>query len=168
MTRNYDYVRFTYQEPIERYAQDALAKAAARAVAKQSRWLPNGVTPNLGFAYRVIDNTYASSDPWGDGDNWSFNTRLEIIAFPIIAQTPRGFRIWRGGSEDSPETRFVSRDWTKCWANETPEGALRDYAERRRRQASIYEARAGKARGLERDARCLLERAQTYVKPKED
>lgn len=156
ISKNYDHVRFTYQEPIERYAQDALAKATARAVAKAVRWWPTEGLPDLGYAYRVIDNTYASSDPWGDGDDWTFRTRMEIVAFPIIAQTPRGFRIWRGGTEAQPETRFVSRDWAKCWANETPEGALRDYAERRRRQASIYEARAGKARSLERDARRLL------------
>lgn len=156
ISKNYDYTRFVYEEPIERYARDALLRAAERAVAKASRYWPEGV-PVLGHAFRVIDNTYASSDPWGD-DDWTFNTRLEIVAFPIITQTPSGFRIRRGFRRDAPETRFVSRRWTKMWASETPEGALRDYAERRRRQASIYEARATKARNLEQQARSLLKK----------
>lgn len=164
MSRDYDYVRFVYEEPIERYQNDALTNAATRAVAKAQRWWPSE-TQVLGHAFRVIDNTYASSDPWGDSDDWTFNTRLEIVAFPIIVQTATGFRIWRGGTPEHPETRFVSRNWTKMWASETPEGALRDYAERRRRQASIYEARASKARNLEKDARRLLKCDQKAQEP---
>ena len=156
ISKNYDHARFVYEEPIERYARDALPRAAERAVAKAARWWPEALQV-LGHAFRVIDNTYASSDPWGDGDDWTFNTRLELVAFPIIARTATGFRIHRGGRHDAPETRFVSRNWRKKWANETPEDAMRDYAERRRRQASIYEARAAKARSLEQQARSLLE-----------
>lgn len=150
---NYDRVRYAYETPIPRYQRDGLAKAAAEAAVRASRWHPE--REDLGYAYRVIDATYSTCiDP--DGDVYGSSTQLEIIAFPIVKKTDSGFRIWRGGSKELPETRWVSFAWNKSWASLTPEGAVKDYIARKKRQASIYEARANTARVMQREAERLL------------
>lgn len=148
---NYDHIRYVYQTPISRYGRDALAKAAQQAVERAVRW--HGA--HEVFAYRVIDATYSVCvDP--DGDVFAPSTQMEIIAFPVVKQTDHGFRIRRGGSEEHPETRWVSFNWHKSWASLTPEGAVKDFAARKSRQASIYTARALKAENLRREAQQLL------------
>lgn len=155
MRIQYDTIRFVYATPIWPHTRDALATAATAAVrlseVNHSRF---GVVAD-GYAFRVIDNTYSTRiDP--DGDVYGSRTQLDIIAFPVIKHTPQGFRIWRGHNGHGDETRFVSHHWTKSWAALTPDGALKDYAARRRRQAAIYEARAAAARAQERAADALL------------
>jgi hypothetical protein len=152
MYTDHDRISYLYETEISRYEPDALAKAAARAVERATR---NIGPSDLGYAFRVIDNSYSYvSDP--EYDAYSVTTKLEIIAFPIVKLTPTGFRIRRSGADENPETRMVSGAWTKQWASRTPEAALRSYIARRKRQASIYEARAATARELAVRAEYLL------------
>lgn len=153
---DYDSIRYVYATAIHSHGSAPLHSSAAlailRAAVNHERF---GIEAD-GYAYRVIDNTYASCvDP--DGDVWGSRTQLEIVAFPVIKRTKDGFRIWRGHNGRSDETRWVSHRWNKTWAALTPEEAVRDYAARRKRQASIYEARAAKARHLVEEATHLLD-----------
>lgn len=154
---NYDHAKFVYETPIRRYEQDALAKATQQAIERCQRNHERFGIKAEGYAFRVVCNRYASSSGYDD-DDWVISSQLEIIAFPIIKRTPTGFRIWRGHNGRFDETRLVSRLWTKTWASDTPEGALRDFAARKKRQASIHDARAKNARHEEREALALLEK----------
>jgi len=145
MRDNYDYIRFVYETPIRRYAKDALPTAQALAIARSKAKHARFGIETDGYAFRVVATRYSVCvDP--DSDEYSTNSQLEIIAFPIISRTPTGFRIWRGHNGRCDETRFISRKWNKRWASETAEGALRDFIARKQRQASIYENRAHVAR----------------------
>lgn len=155
---NYDRMKFVYETPIRRYEHDALAKAAQQAIERCKPSHERFGIEAEGYAFRVVCNGYASNSGYDD-DDWVISSQLEIIAFPIIKRTPHGFRIWRGHNGRCDETRFVSRLWAKTWASETPEGAVRDFAARKKRQASIHDARANAARHEEREALALLNKS---------
>jgi hypothetical protein len=153
MYRDYDNTRFVYETPVGR----DLTGAAERACDRSAK--SHGYDIVGGFAYRVIDNSYAYVVD-AEYDEWGSRTQLEIVAFPVVKVTPTGFRICRGcRGRDEPETRFISEQWTKQWASRTPEDALKSYIARRKRQASIYEGRAAKARSMVREAERLIEEA---------
>lgn len=152
---NYDHTRFVYETPIHRHTKDALASAAAEAIERSRLNYSRHAVEPLGHAFRIIDNAYATCiDP--DGDSWGSTYRLEIIAFPVVKRTDKGFRIWRGLLGHGDETRWVSFGWMKQWASLTPAGALAHFIARKRKQASIYEARAANARYLQREAEAVL------------
>ena len=157
--QNYDHARFVYETPIRRFVRDALPTAVAEAIRRCDLNHQRFDIEAKGYAFRVIANSYASCvDP--DGDVWESRSQLEIVAFPVIKQTETGFRIWRGHNGRSNETRWVSHGWTKRWASLTPDGALRDFAARKKRQASIYDARAKVALREAAEAEALLTQDQ--------
>lgn len=159
MRDNYDYIRFVYGTPIQRYTRDALLTAQAQAIARSNASHARFAVEADGYAFRVVANRYSVCvDP--DRDEYSINSQLEIIAFPIIKRTPTGFRIWRGHNGRCDETRFISRKWNKAWASETAEGALRDFIARKQRQAAIYENKAHVARHEGVMAEVVLPRSQ--------
>ena len=145
MYRDYDRIRYVYETEIRRYERDALAKAVQEACTRSLKWHDD--PGELGFAFRVVDNSYSGS-----------TTKLEIIAFPVVKATPTGFRILRGGSDEHPETRWISHSWNKQWASRTPEDALRSYIARRKKMARIYEGRAQVARQMADRAEYVLQK----------
>lgn len=152
--RDYDRVRYVYETEIRRYEQDALAKAVQEACTRSLKWHDD--PGELGFAFRVVDNTYSSLDEWDEAHS---RTALEIIAFPVVKETETGFRICRSSPRRGPgETRWIAKAWNKQWASRTPEDALRSYIARRKKMARIYEARAQTARSLADRAEYFLQK----------
>lgn len=161
MYRDYDTVRFIYQTPISSWGNNALDKAAEDARTRASRWYPDDREYH-GWAYRVVDNDYSYIVD-AEREEYGVETKLEIVAFPIIKATGTGFRIRRGGTEEQPETRWVSDSWNKQWASRTPEEAVRSLIARRKRQARIYESRAKKAKHVAQKAERLLTPERTIL-----
>jgi len=146
--------RFVYETPIfeHEHEHDALAKAAAQAVERATRFTGDY---GLGHAFRVIDASYSYIVD-ADREEYGTRTQLEIVAFPVTKRTGAGFRIRLGGWDHAPETTWVAFNRTKRFACLTPAEALESYVARRQRQASIYEARANTARYLAQRAARLL------------
>lgn len=98
------------------------------------------------FLYRFTECTYASLDPykyeWGNDDDYDFVTHVELQAF-VAKKTPCG---WSIEADNSNRRRFISESARKKFALPTIEDALQSYVARKKKQASIYEARAKKAR----------------------
>lgn len=147
-----------HQTAISRYERDALAKAAEQATQRVVRHAdPDAIAP-LGFAFRVDDATYSVSSGWGDDEYYS-DTRIEIEAFIVAKVTEKGFRIVTCEGWGRPsQTRWIAHNWTKQFASRTPEDAMRSYIARRKKQASIYRARAARAEGLVSTAERMLEK----------
>lgn len=156
---NYDRIRFVYETPIHRFTRDALPTAVAEAIRRAEPYHKRFGVEAKSYAFRVIANSYVSCAD-ADADVWESRSQLEIVAFPIVKQTETGFRIWRGSDGRCGETRWISYSWTKRWASTTPDGALRDFAARKKRQASIYDARAKAALREAAEAKALLTKEQ--------
>ena len=111
--------------------------------------LPEGLHWTGNFAYRFREQTYASSDPWGDGDDYYFHTQLELQSFAINRVTPCGIRIFvRNYAFEGRKgwsTRFVNLEANKKFALPTIPEAIESYIARKERQARIYENKAATA-----------------------
>lgn len=125
--------------------EEAEKRALIRAV--------NGIKPKFGFLYRFEEHSYASSSGWDD-DDYVISTYIELTAYPIRKPTPQG---WTIPAENGLGWRFVSKHTTKQFALPTIELALKSYIARKERQASIYDAKANKARNLIARAKAGLE-----------
>lgn len=114
--------------------------------------IPSGLHWTGDFAYRFREQTYASSDPWGDSDDYTFSTRIELQSFAINRVTPCGIRIWVRNpgfsGREAWTTRFVNLEANKKFALPTIPEAIDSYAARKERQARIYEAKASTARAM--------------------
>lgn len=146
------HARFVYNTKIPEYTRGSLETAAEEARARSQRCLPD---TGLGYAYRVNEAVYSTVVD-ADREEYGTTSHIEIIAWPIVKQTERGFRIRLGGFNENPETTWVTFAHTKQFASLTPEGALRDFIARRKKQASIYEARANTARRYAERAERIL------------
>lgn len=144
--------RFVYQTPIRPFYRDALAKGASEAMTRALKYTgPSGI----GYAFRVDDVVYSVVvDP--DRDEYGVSRQIEIVAFPVLKRTDKGFRIRIGGWDHNPETRWISFAWARQWASLTPGDAMRSYIARRQKQARIYDSRAAIARSLVADAERIL------------
>lgn len=87
--------------------------------------------------YRVTETTYsAGADQWGDPIPGG-PTRTNLEAFRVIRHTPKG--VW---IEHGLGVCFVNLSWRKKFALPTAEEAIESYRARKRRELSIYAARA--------------------------
>jgi hypothetical protein len=113
----------------------------------EERALKPGRTWGLGFLYRFEDHSYATRiDPFDDSDdNWTTVTHLELTAFLIRSVTPCG---WTIEANNGLGWRFINKSARKIYALPTIEAALASFIARKHKQASIYEARAQKARRM--------------------
>lgn len=98
----------------------------------------------VGFLFRVEGVSYSMLT--GDGDRYgSTGPSLELFAFPVRRFTPCGatlLDVWSGARE-----RFVDlRPNAKQWASRTPEEAVRQLLERRRRQDWILSRKLDRCR----------------------
>lgn len=112
-----------------------------------------GQDPKVGdIWYRYEDKWYSVADEWG---NHSYSTlRVELWLSTVVKVTPKGVWIvpgkvtvvegeYKGLRSTSDESfKFICHGWTKKYACATREEALKSLKARRRRQRSIYEARA--------------------------
>lgn len=94
------------------------------------------------YWYRANDTQYAGGvDEFGDvipGDRGPIGIRID--KYEVAKQTPCGVQLDLGYRR-----RFVRKDSYRRWACPTEDEALASLLARRRRQASIYEARAKQA-----------------------
>ena len=95
--------------------------------------------------FRYEDVQYAP--PLNEYDEWAGPGRLavELRTYRVVKVTPCGVRLDTG--------RFVNAQRHKMFAHPTREAAAEAFKARKRRQASIYEARANRAR----KAICIIE-----------
>lgn len=140
--------RYVYETPIDYVRLDL---ATEEAIRRASRY--TGAS-DLGHAFRVVGNSYSVSDEYGDHAYSS--SKIELVAFPVVKRTDKGFRIRIGGWDHAPQTRWISFGWTKRFASLTVGEAIESFAARKDRQASIHEARAKEARSLAQRARAKL------------
>lgn len=141
-------VRYVYETPIDHVRLDLATEEAIRRVSRYAG------ASDLGHAFRVVGNSYSVSDE--DGGHAYSTSKIELIAFPIVKRTDKGFRVRIGGWDHAPQTRWISFDWTKRFASLTVEEAIESFAARKDREASIYEARAKGSRSLAQRARAKL------------
>ena len=99
--------------------------------------------------YRIEDwATAPGVDEYGDPIPGSGDVDMLLRKYPVIRETPQGAWLQIGwtlvGFEQShvPERRWCSRYARKRFACPTVEEALESFVARKKRQASIYEARA--------------------------
>jgi len=101
-----------------------------------------------GYLFRIEDVNYA-----GPLDEYDMPTpgrlAIEIEAIPIRSVTKCG---WTIEARNGHGWRFVSRETRKRYALPTWREAVESFVARKERQASIYEARASKARYAIREA----------------
>ena len=101
------------------------------------------------FWYRYVDwPTAAPLDEWGDPIH-SGGVHVHCKQYPVLKETPQG--VWLQLSalyvndELKKDRRWVKRDARKRFACPTKEEALESFRARKRKQASIYRARANYA-----------------------
>jgi hypothetical protein len=97
--------------------------------------------------YRYDDVLYAPPvDEFGDCHGPS-TLKVELSTFMVVKVTPKGVQL---AATDSgwvcSDRRFVADHWRKRFAAPTKEAAKASFIARKERQASIYEARAARAR----------------------
>lgn len=112
----------------------------------EMRALRAGEVWGLGFLYRFEAHTYSQSSGWGDDEYYSVGPFLELDAFAIRSHTPKG---WTISASNGLGWRFIRRDATKRFACPTVQEALESFAARKRKEASIHDARAARARKME-------------------
>lgn len=92
--------------------------------------------------YRYEDVQYAPSvDQFDNIIRGSGRLVVHLRTYPVIRQTPCGVRIDTGMGG----TRFVSNQYRKQFAHSTKEAAKASFIARKKRQASIYQARVNQA-----------------------
>ncbi len=104
------------------------------------------------YWYRFEDRRYANSaDQWGYATGSTLQVHLQ--EFPVISLTPTGAWLEVRGS-----ARFTKQDVRKRFACPTKQEALESFIARKKRQASIYEARAKGAHEAIYQATSLMQR----------
>lgn len=104
----------------------------------------NEVLPQVGDSwYRYEDRTYAAALDEYDMPTGSGRMEVVMSEYRVHKVTPAGVWVVRG-NWDTP--RFVLRAARKQYASPSKEAALTAYLARKRRQVSILESRAAKAR----------------------
>ena len=96
--------------------------------------------------YRYEDKTYSVADEYGDHHHSSYE--LREYTFTVVRHTPKGVWLKGWGFEET----FVCHNWRKKFACPTREEALKSLIARKNREASIHEARAGRARRFQKMA----------------
>lgn len=111
----------------------------------------NTFEPKVGdIWYRYEDKWYSVADEWGDHSHSTLE--IELWRSTVVKVTPKGVWLVPGkvtvvpgeykGLQSGSSFKFVCVSWTKKFACATKEEALASLEARRKRQKSIYEARA--------------------------
>jgi hypothetical protein len=96
--------------------------------------------------YRYEDVSYAVLSN-AETESWTSQLRVELREYPVLRRTPKGVWIDVGPQcFGYAHPRFVLLSARKRFACASIEEARESFRARKRRQASIYEARARRAR----------------------
>ena len=109
--------------------------------------MTNNSGPETEVWYRYEDKSYSVADEWGDHHH--SDLQIQERTFPVVRHTPKGVVLrW---SPFGGEIR-VCHHWRKKFAAPTKREALEGLIARKEREASIHEARAGRARTFQKMA----------------
>lgn len=107
---------------------------------KWTRWC-GGETPDLVWRIEAVSYSACSIDQFGGENYYSTDPRLELFGIPVVRWTEHGATVNHAG-----RTWTDLREGNKQWASLTPADALKEFAERRRRQIYILERKLRRAR----------------------